>query len=244
MMINGTRISIILLTLLMIFSTAVNAEKIALKGKVTDFKGKPVEGALVEVKNRDFSTAAETLSRKDGSYTLQVDRGRYIALASMRMDEYPKQSKLPRKDQKLEFWLWNLIADKDLEINIRYHKLEVYGVNIFRIQGATPGYTIYFRPMSLTRYFSSKASETMDLCPDKDEISIKVEVNGKPLKINSLQKVSEYVKKGLCYGYIVHVPLHRNLSDDNYDIFRIVVEDLKNGDKGEAIYMKEKWNYK
>lgn len=74
-------------------------------------------------------------------------------MGAINMSTYPHTVKpgLAEKDQRLEFWAWNFIADRDTTLNIRYHRMEVYGLRIFHIPGGMPTYQIYVRPMSLTR---------------------------------------------------------------------------------------------
>lgn len=59
-------------------------------------------------------------------------------------------------DLRLEFWGWDFIADRDTTLDIRYHRLEAYGLHAFHIPGGMPTYQIYVRPMSLTRFLASK----------------------------------------------------------------------------------------
>lgn len=236
--------------LLCIFSLSVNAQNdsIVISGIVSDFEGNPADSAFVELKGKNFGRESkyETHTDNNGRYFLRVKKGRYLALASMKMCEYPKSNtQLAPEDQRLEFWAWNVIADVDQEINIHYHRLEVYGLNVFRIEGATPGYTIYCRPMSLSKYYANPdkpVSET-DICTDPDQLKVEVEINGVPTKVNMKQKVKEYVSSGICNGYLLHVNLPKNKSSKPYDIFRVVMTDLENGDKGEAMYYLEKKQY-
>ena len=58
------------------------------------------------------------------------------------------------------------------------------------------------------------------------------------------EKVKEYITNGICYGYLLHVDLPAEQTNKNFDIFHIEMTDLKNGDKGEAVYFKDKNNYK
>ncbi len=221
---------------------------VTISGIVSDFEGNPIDSAIVELKHSDFQTAYETLTDANGKYSLKVQRGKYMALASMRMDEYPlANSVLPKDKQRLEFWCWNLIAEEDINLNIRYHRLEIYGVNIFRIQGAVPGYTIYCRPMSLTRGFAEldkKELSFIDLCPPPEELDVKVKINNQVVKVNMKQKIKEYVSKGVCYGYILHTDLPPKQTNKDYDRFHIEMTDLKNGDKGEAVFFMKKNDYK
>ena len=222
-------------------------DSITISGIVTDFQGHPVDSAFVEVKHSNFKTAYETLTDNKGQYSLKVLKGKYLALASLKMSEYPVTgSTLPKDEQRLEFWAWNVIAEENMVFNIKYHRLEIYGVNAFRIQGASPGYTIYCRPMSLTRGFSEldkKELNFIDLCPSPEELDVKVKINGHSVKVNMKEKVREYVSNGICYGYLLHIDLPTEQTNKDYDIFHIEMTDLKNGDKGEAVYFKNKDNY-
>lgn len=229
------------------FSANAQTDSITISGIVTDFNGTPVDSAFVEVKYSDFKTAYKTLTDKNGHYSLKVLKGKYLALASLKMSEYPiGGSILPKDKQRLEFWAWNVIAEKDLILNIKYHRLEIYGVNVFRIQGATPGFSIYCRPMSLSRVFSEpdKQLNFIDLCPPPEELDVKVKINGSLVNVNLKQKVQEYVVDGVCFGYLLHVDLPIEQTSEKYDIFHIEMTDLRNGDKGEAVSFREKDNYK
>lgn len=220
------------------FSGFSQNDSVFISGIVSDFKGHSVEGALVEIKHSDFKTAYETLTNEQGQYQIKVLKGDYYAMGSLKMSEYPiAGSVLPKEEQRLEFWAWNIIAQEDIVLDIKYHRLEVYGVNIFRVQGAHPGYTIYCRPMSLSRGFAepNKNLDFIDLCPNPDELDITVKINGEIVKINMMQKVKEYVSSGICNGYLLHVPLPKEKTDKEYDIFHIEMTDLKTGDKGEAV---------
>ena len=101
-------------------------DSITISGIVTDYEWQPVDSALVEVKFSNFNTAYETLTDSKGQYSLTVLKGTYLALASLKMSEYPLAgSVLPKDKQRLEFWAWNIIAEDDLVLNIKYHRLEI-----------------------------------------------------------------------------------------------------------------------
>ena len=244
-MMKKTSIFLFLLCVIYLQGNA-QTDSIKISGIVTDFEGHPVDSAIVEVKRSNFKTAYETLTDNKGQYSLKVLKGKYLALASLKMSEYPLAgSSLPKDEQRLEFWAWNIIAEDDIIFNIKYHRLEIYGVNIFRIQGATPGFTIYCRPMSLTRGFSEpeKKLDFIDICPPPEELDVKVKINGYPVKVNMKEKVKEYVSNGICYGYLLHIDLPTEQTNKNYDIFHIEMTDLKNGDKGEAVCFRKKDEY-
>jgi len=189
-------------------------EMVTISGRVSHFDGNPVDSALVEIKNDDFSTAYSTHTDSEGYYELTVKPDKYLALLSVRMDEYPRFSKLPEEEQKLEFWAWNFIARSDTVIDISYDRLEIYGFNAFRIYGATPGYTIYCRPMSLGLLYAGND----DLCPEPEDLDIDIEINGSPAKLNMVQKVKEYVPDGELYGLLLHVGLPENKAQGEYDL--------------------------
>lgn len=93
--------------------------------------------------------------------------------------------------------------------------------------------------MSLTR---SKNKMT-DISPNLDSLNLKIEINGKNIKINSVQKVSEYTGSQKMYGFLIQTDLDDSTNKD-YDIIRIIMTDKGNGDTGEAIYFKTKEKYK
>lgn len=76
-------------------------------GHVRDFDGKPIEGADIELKTARFENAAATRSARDGSYSMSVEAGMYIAFAAVK--DY--------QVSKLEYWAWNVPAFGDLEID-------------------------------------------------------------------------------------------------------------------------------
>ena len=136
------------------------ANTITISGQVTDFEGNPIDNCTVALYHADFKTAYETLSDKNGYYTLiGVEKGCYFAMFALRMKDYPKANIVPTKDMRLEFWAWNVIADRDLIINPRYHRLEIYGTSAFR---TNQGLMIYTRPMSLGNLLSFSKNASID----------------------------------------------------------------------------------
>ena len=91
---------------------------------------------------------AKAVSGKDGRYSLAASKGQYMALLAVK--DY--QVKF------LEYWAWAVPAERDLEINPRFDRLEVYAINAWRPQGAYPSYQIYFRQMNPTRTIKNGTS--------------------------------------------------------------------------------------
>lgn len=221
---------LVLITFLFISSTAFSQNNtVTLSGKVTDFEENPIDSAVILIKDKNFNDLYKTYSDTDGNYSLEVKKDTYYGLASVRMQDYGKT--------KLEFWAWNLIVDDNMELNIKYDKLEVYGVNVFRVQGAYPGYNIFFRPMALSRYFADNVDRNNpDLAPEKENLDVKVFINDEPVTVNLVQKVKEYVgKQQTSNAYLIHTDLGKK-NDKEFTKFRIVLKDKKYGDIGEAYY--------
>lgn len=150
--------SFLSIILICIFSfTAYATDLVKISGKVTDYKGKPIDSCTVLIYNPDFTEAYETVSNAQGDYTLDsIPKGRYAAIAAMRINEYPRLLQVAQKNMKLEFWAWNVIADRDIILNIRYDKLELYGTTAFLEYGGRQELLIYTRPMSVTKVIASK----------------------------------------------------------------------------------------
>jgi len=215
----------------------LSAQKmVTISGKVTDFSGKPIVSAMIEAKTNLFEMKYHTFSDRNGNYSISVDAGTYIGLSCVRMADYGKSS--------LEFWAWNVPANENMTINMRYERLEVYGLNVFRIQGAHRGYSIYCRPMSLTRYLAWEKNPTplMNFAPNLDKMRVEVIINGSPAKVNMVEKVKEYAGKHQAEAVMIYTDLGA-ITSKPYDEIKVIITDLENGDKGEAIYYRPKDKY-
>ena len=213
------------------------SQNISISGKVTDFEGNPIEGCFIDLKHADFTSAYSTYSDKNGNYELEnVEKGNYLALFALRMNEYPTAKQVLEADMRLEFWAWNIIADRDLVINPRYHKLELYGTVATKMQN---GYMIYFRPMSLTNFL---ANSNVSVAPEN--LKVNIFADEEPLKINAIQAVEEYNEDMMITGYIIQVDKPKIVKDKPFIIFRVEAENIKDAEKGENLYFFEVKNYK
>ncbi|MDR2911551.1 MAG: carboxypeptidase-like regulatory domain-containing protein [Bacteroidales bacterium] len=228
---------------------------ITISGQVTDFNGNPIDSCTVGLFHEDFSTAYETCSDSEGNYTLKgVEKGSYMAMYALRMKEYPRENAVPEEDMRLEFWAWNVVADRDLTINPRYHKLELYGLNVFKVMGGYNGFFIYFRPMSVTKVISHSKENYLDKKKMEDQnadvsvkpeyLDVKVFADGEPMKINSITPVEEYGGTLSITGYIVQVDAPKTKPDKPYVIFRVEAENREFNEKGENLYFYEIKDYK
>lgn len=231
-----------------------NDNTITISGQVTDFNGNPIDSCSVEVFYSDFSTAYSAYTNNDGYYSIpNVKKGKYMAIYAIRPKEYPRQLKVAEEDMRLEFWAWNVVADKDLTINPRYHRLELYGTTVFKENGGYPSMIIYTRPMSLGRMLSygqkkweeKKTAETedVDISAEPDEIEFKIYANDIPIAIQSVQAVREYAGGRRQMAYLIHVDLPK-MQPEKYCIFRIeAFNNAYGGESGENVYFYEMPTY-
>lgn len=207
--------------------TAAQAGQHVVSGTVRGFDGKPVAGATVELKSPTFDALYTAKSDANGRYSITAEDGRYIALEAIRSSDYGKS--------RLEFWAWNVPVHADMTIDPRYHRLEIYGVNVFAVQRSQPSLFVYFRPMSLTRAQGKDTKKDPDIAPPPADMELSIDVGGTPAKIDTVERVQEYVGKGpVMAGYLVHftpaAPITKTAR------IRIVGRDKANGDRGEALY--------
>lgn len=238
---------IILLSILLASSplaAQTEADSVTICGRVTDYNDMPLDSVSVCWQSTTFATITEVLTDKDGYYKARIKKGKYYAMGALNMSQYiVTGSELPEKDQRLEFWGWNFIADRDTTFDMQYHRMEAYGVHVFNVRGGTPGYTIYVRPMSLTRYQQWAKDKTPEslLAPSPGNAEIAVTINGTATPVRMIQEIKEYFEPGQ-YGnaYLLFVDPVKTRNGLPYDIFRIRITDKENGDKGEAVYFREK----
>lgn len=224
---------------------------VKISGIVRDFDGKALDGVSVILKDKQFKSLYETLSDKDGRYALSVPKGMYYCLYAIRPPEY--------RVSRLEYWAWNVPAYEDLEIDPRYDRMEIYGVNVFEPQ-VTPHetYMVYFRPMSLAKsraiveaqkvdarkfeqadraegLLRTAPGNVLDMAPATVTAGeLTVEVNGAKAEILGITKTTEYARGISCYGYLVQVlkPKGAPAPLGRYDRITIVLRSAETGEAG------------
>lgn len=242
-------------------------DSVLINGIVSDYNGNCIGNCSVMFQNSNFDVLYETKTDINGRYLISIPKGKYSNMGAINMDTYPHTMKpdTENKDLRLEFWGWNVIADRDTTINIRYHRMEVYGLHVFQIPGAVPAYQIYFRPMSLTRFLSNKSisnarykedlsgivqsissdsAKCDNIAPSINKVEIKVWIDGEEVPILMKQQIKEYydaVEYGIAY-YLTVGESMKNISLP-YRIFKVELADIENGDRGEALYYLEKTDY-
>lgn len=251
----NTKISLTLLLLIIcfLFVQGQNEETITIAGKVTDFEGTAIDSCVIQVLHSDFSTAYETYTDKNGDYKIEnAKKGKYLALYAIRPEEYPRRNAVPDKDKRLEYWAWNLIADRNLTINPRYHRLELYGLTAFKIQGG-PGIMVYVRPMSLGKLLQysdeiytnkERIDKEVDISVSPEDFRAKAFIDNEPVNILSTQPIKEYAgnDKEPMIGYLMNLEINKR-PEKPYIEIRIEGENLEFNEKGENVCFYEITNY-
>ncbi|MBP1673827.1 MAG: hypothetical protein H6Q25_1642 [Bacteroidetes bacterium] len=234
------RTTFLILILITLFSGLNAQDNAKLYGRVTDFEGNPIDSVSIRLKNKQFENLYETLTDKDGRFSLLVKMDNYYCLYAIKLSDYKKT--------KLEYWAWNVPIFNDLEINPQYNNMEVYGVNAFEPQ-VTPHetYRIYFRPMSLKKGngISVEKGDTLNIAPETitpNELDIKI--NGVAADIVGINKITEYARGNYLYGYDIQVLKPKNKPEaiknsesvKGFDKISIILRSKETGEigKGEA----------
>lgn len=225
-------------------------ETVTIIGQVTDYNGTPIDSCSVFWKSSSFENIVEVFTDKGGRYTAQVPKGKYQSVAAIYMPSYAsiamQEGKLKEEDYRLEFWAWDFVADRDTTLDIRYHRMEAYGIRAFRIPGATPSFQIYVRPMSLTRTLEwmkrDAQSEECLMAPSSELLDVKVWIDGEEVSVLMKQEIKERLGEGAyanAYLLTVDMPEHPR-EDLPYRTFKVELTDLENGDRGEGYYYMDK----
>jgi hypothetical protein len=217
-----------------IASAQVHQKPMVISGFVRDFQGRVIDSANVVLQNRMFQPVAQTVTDKMGYYSLKVEKRDYNSLLAIRMSDYGKT--------RLEFWAWKIPPADSLLIDPRYHRLEVYGLNAFVVQGSgSRSIFVYFRPMSLTRYaewqslHDTTGSEMRVIGPTLATKDIAVTIDGQVSNILDLCEVKEKAKVGFMRGYFIQCTLPNSKPRDTTSRIVIAVTDPENQDKGEGM---------
>ena len=230
-------------------------EIVIITGKVTDYQGLPMDSCSVCWKSPSFGNVVGTFTDKEGNYTVCVPKGKYKSVAAIKMPSYAsiamQEGKLKEEDYRLEFWAWDFVADRDTTLDIRYHRMEAYGLRAFRIPGAAPAYQIYVRPISLTRTLSLMKTDAKErgkeclMAPHPQHLSVKVWVNNEEVPVLMKQEIKEYVNAdSYCNAYLLTVGIPQHPKENlPYTTFKVELKDLENGDQGEGFYYMDREDY-
>ena len=162
-----------------------------ISGYVTDKLGNPIPDAQVELKNESFESVYITRSDINGFYSINAsdDRFPFITAVSEYAEKY------------LEFWGHNIDLTRELNLNIKFDKIEIYGLNAFSVKGAYPALNVYFRPMSLEKFKCGDA----DIAPDIR--TLRVMIDGVQTKVLNQSKVPEFIGNRNLTAFLLQVEL-------------------------------------
>lgn len=183
------------------YAETVKCEYARLYGKITDFDGKPFP-ALVEMDRVGFDKdiSIGVWSDKNGMYSAVVPKGCYNAFW-IDDESYGKTS--------LESWCWHMLIDGDEEINFKIGNGEVYSLSVWCNNGGGQTLFFYFRPMILGKKseydveINGQSRTVNDISPELEAEDITVTLNGRELKIISLQRVYETAENYVMPAYIL-----------------------------------------
>ncbi len=160
-----------------------------LEGYVRNKNNEPIAEAMVEIKREDFITMYSTESDETGYYKLDIPKGKYSFMTVVR--DYGVKC--------LEYWSQNIPLTQDMQLDVAFDTLEIYGLHTFRVKGAGNSLMIYFRPMSLVK-FQQGAS---DIAPELASIKVVIDGNEVPLLLQN--KVKEYAGEANMTAYLIQV---------------------------------------
>lgn len=160
-----------------------------LTGTVCDKEGNPVSGALVELKKEDFQTAFSAVTDEKGHYTLEAEPGVYPFLTAVK--DYAAKN--------LEYWCQNLDLSRDIRLDIRFDKLELYGLHAFPIRGGVNPLMVYVRPMSLDKFLAGE----QDIAPEIAQVEAKLD--GAPAFVRKINPVKEMAEADEMTAYLLQI---------------------------------------
>ena len=183
-----------------------------IKGMMVDKDGDGVKEALVCLKGKRFENLYTTMTNEFGEYEMEITAGDYPYLMSVK--EYGTQC--------LEFWCQDLVIDEELIINGVIDQLEIYGLKVFKVDGAYPALMVYFRPMSLQRVLECEENIAPEVA------SIEIKVNKEELTVYVVNEVEEFIGEGeTLRAYLMHVSMPRAGLKDDLNYLSLKIQDVE-----------------
>ena len=231
----GNLLGLLLFSFLMTVASlsAFAQQTIKILGRVTDFNDKPISNCAVMLMDGHFNAIDSVVTDRPG---------KYMALTAIKWDEYVRFSKLPEQDRRLEFWAWNIIADKDLTINPRYHRLELYGTTAFCPTG-TNALMVYTRPMSATeamkydeKLYRDNNNGVLDYSVKLEDFKVQAFIDDKEVKIRHIENMTEQYGNQKMGAFLLMLDYNVLHDDRTVHEIRITAENIKYNEKGENIF--------
>lgn len=236
---------------------AFAADCVTISGRVTDYDGRAVDSCNVMLYNPDFSVAYEAVSDSAGCYSIEgIAKGDYACVYAMRIKEYPRMQQVAPEDMRLEFWAWNVIADRNIRLDIRYDKLELYGTTAFYEYGGRGELLIYTRPMSVTKVLAydnyqdkAMAEKECKVTVAPEYMDFEVYADGRQLKVMSVQPLSltnsnGNVQNDDCYLLQTELPAELRRRPGKPCEIRVVGHNRQYDEWGESVYYLRPFSYR
>ena len=205
-----------------------------LYGRVTDFEGNPRPNCFITAHDAEFNALATVKSDAEGYYELWLPEKDFLAIAAAD-ESYSKET--------LECWVWDVRLNKDLELNLRYDKLEIY-----KLHGWFGQQVVFldFSPMSLTlvKEAMESGASSENIWPKLSEGNVKVYVNDKEFEILTFTEHPEYLGQDTPArnGYLISIDKSEFLGVEDPVVKVIAAYPVKLDDetlieKGEGIFL-------
>ena len=192
-----------------------------LEGYVTDKNNAPIANALIERKGGNFVTLSSTESKEDGYQMLDIPKGQYPF--STAVTDYGANY--------LGYWCQNISLQADMSLNVSFDKLEIYGLHVFSVKGASNSLMVYFRPMSLPKFQQGM----QDIAPD--DIVIKATIDNQEMRVINTNMVKELAGGRELTAYLIQV--ETNESNIPWHKFDLKITDADNHYGAATIYKNE-----
>ena len=182
-------------------------------GIVSDFNGKPFEG-LISIGPETFMSDICIKCDSSGNYEIELPERTYNTVICFG-ESYGIKT--------LEVWAWHIIMDSDQRLDFKVGTGEVYNLIAWANNGGPNTYFISFRPMILPLTEAKNINELLENIPkypvtlnnneflveglsfDLEPEDIKVWINGKEVRIISVQKYFETGQDKAQVAYVVQV---------------------------------------
>ncbi|MDE5992634.1 MAG: hypothetical protein K2G87_06250 [Oscillospiraceae bacterium] len=183
------------------YTETVKCEYARLYGKITDFDGKSFP-ALVQMQRVGFDKdiSIGVWSDKDGKYSAVVPKGCYNSFF-IDDESYGKTS--------LESWCWHMLVDRDEKLDFKIGNGEIYSLSVWCNNGGGQTLFFWFRPMILGKKseyeveINDQSRTVTDISPELETEDITVTLNGRELKVISLQRIYETTENSVMPAYIL-----------------------------------------
>ena len=161
-----------------------------LEGYVRDKNNQTIANATLEIKGEDFITIYNTESDENGYYKFDIPEGNYPFLIAVK--DYAVNC--------LEYWCQNMHLQQDMQLDVAFDKLEIYGLHTFRVKGGSKNtLMVYFRPMSLEKFQQGE----QDIAPEITDLIVKIDGTESPVLLQN--QVQEYAGGAKLTAYLIEV---------------------------------------